>query len=141
MRQAVVDASIAAKWVIEEEHSAKAALLLDFDALHAPDHWLAEAINVLWAKVFREEFTNPDAEEWMTVLLRAPVIGTPIAGLMPRAFAISAARMVTIYDSLYVALAEKRDIPMVTADERLIRQLSADAGLAKRMIWVADLAV
>jgi predicted nucleic acid-binding protein len=141
MRQAVVDASVAAKWVIEEEHSAKAALLLDFDVLHAPEHWLAEAINVLWDKVFCGELTAPDAEERMTVLLRAPVTGTPIAGLMPRAFAISAARMVTIYDSLYLALAEKRDIPMVTADERLIRKLSGDAGLAKRMIWVADLAV
>jgi predicted nucleic acid-binding protein len=141
MRQAVVDASVAAKWVIEEEHSAKAALLLDFDVLHAPDHWLAEAINVLWAKVFRGELTRVDAEERMTVLLRAPITGTPIAGLMPRASAISAARVVTIYDSLYLALAEKRDIPMVTADERLIRQLSADAGLAKRMIWVADLVI
>jgi len=140
MSQAVVAASVAAKWVIEEEHSAKAALLLDFAVRHAPEHWLAEAINVLWAKVLRGELTAPDAEE-RTVLLRAPVTGTPIAGLMPRAFAISAARMVTIYDSLYLALAEKRDIPMVTADERLIRKLSGDAGLAKRMIWVADLAV
>ena len=76
----------------------------------------------------------------MTVLLRAPVVGTPIADLMVRAFAISAARTVTIYDSLYVALAEKRDIPMFTADERLIRRVSGNAALAKRMVWVGDLA-
>jgi predicted nucleic acid-binding protein len=55
---------------------------------------------------------------------------------MARAFAISVALAVTIYDSLYVALAERRDIVMVTADEILIRRLSGDAALAKRMVWV-----
>jgi predicted nucleic acid-binding protein len=141
VRQAVVDASVAVKWVVEEEHSAKAAILLGFDACHAPDHWQAEAVNVLWSKVLRGDLTATDAEERMTVLLRAPVIGTPIADLMVRAFAISVALTVTIYDSLYVALAERRDIAMVTADGRLIRRLSADATLAKRVVWVGDLAV
>jgi predicted nucleic acid-binding protein len=140
VRQAVVDASVAVKWVVEEDHSAKATILLAFDACHAPDHWRAEAVNVLWSKVFRGDLTAADAEERMTVLLRAPVIGTPIADLMARAFAISVALTVTIDDSLYVALAEKRDIAMVTADERLIRRLSGDAALAKRMVWVGDLA-
>jgi predicted nucleic acid-binding protein len=138
VRQAVVDASVAAKWVVEEAHSAKAALLLDWDACLAPDHWLAKAANVLWSKVFRGELAPADAEERMTVLLHAPVLVTPIAGLLPRAFAISTARMVTIHDSLYVALAEKRGVPLVTADERLIRQLSGDPDLAKRVIWVGD---
>ena len=141
MRQVVVDASVAAKWVVEEEHSAKAALLLGFDACHAPDHWLAEAGNVLWSKFFHGDLTAVDLEERMAVLLRAPVIGTPIASLMPRALAISVACVVTIYDSLYVALAEQRDIPMVTADQRLIRRLLGNAALARRMVWVGDLTV
>jgi len=140
VRQAVVDASVAVKWVVEEDHSAKAALLLGFEARHAPDHWLAEAVNVLWSKVCHGDLTVADAEERMTVLLRAPLIAVPIAGLMPRAFAIAVACMVTIYDSLYVALAETRDIPLVTADERLIRRLSGDPALAKLMVWVGDLA-
>jgi predicted nucleic acid-binding protein len=72
----------------------------------------------------------------MLVLNRAPVADTTIAGLLPRAFAISVAHSVTVYDSLYVALAEQRDIPLVTADERLIRRLSGDADLAKRMVWI-----
>ncbi len=139
MREAVVDASVVAKWVVEEDHSAKALLLLQYDARYAPDHWQAEAVNVLWSKVFTGDLMAADAQERMTVLLRAPVIGTPIADLMPRAFAISASCSMTIYDSLYVALAEKRDIPLVTADGRLIRRLAGDPGLAKRMVWVGDL--
>jgi predicted nucleic acid-binding protein len=140
VRQAVIDASVAAKWVVEEDHSAQATLLLALDARHAPDHWLAEAANVLWSKVFHGDLTAADAEDRIGVLMRAPVVGVSIAGLMPRAFAISVACMVTIYDSLYVALAEKRDIPLVTADRRLIRQLSGDAALAERLLWLGDLA-
>lgn len=139
MREVVVDASVAAKWVVEEDHSAKAALLLQYDARHAPDHWLAEAVNALWSKVFKGDLTAADAGERMTALLRAPVIGVPVPDLMPRAFAISVAQAVTIHDSLYIALAEKLDVPFVTADARLIRRMAGNATLRKRMIWVGDL--
>jgi predicted nucleic acid-binding protein len=139
VREVVVDASVCAKWVVEEDHSAKAISLLQYDARHAPDHWQAEAVNVLWSKVFKGDLTSSDAEERMMVLLRAPVAGTPISDLMPRAFAISVANAVTIYDSLYLALAEKRNIQLVTADERLIRRMSGDAALAQRLVWVGDL--
>lgn len=139
MRRIVVDASVAAKWVIEEAHSPKAEILLAFDARYAPDHWRAEAVNVLWAKVFRGDLTPADAEERMKVLMRAPILDTPIATLMPRAFSIAVACMVTIYDALYLALAEERDVGFVTADERLIRRMAGDPAWARRMIWVGDL--
>lgn len=138
MNQAVVDASVAAKWVIEEAHTPKAVLLLKYQTLHAPAHWRAEAVNVLWAKVFRGDLTAADAADRMETLMRAPVVDTAIAGLVHRAFAISVAHSITIYDSLYVALAEHRDIPMVTADQRLLRRLSTDAAFGKRLVWVGD---
>jgi predicted nucleic acid-binding protein len=52
---------------------------------------------------------------------------------------MSVSNAVTIYDSLYIALAEKRGIPLVTADRRLIRCISSDAAVAKLMVWVGDL--
>ena len=132
--------SISAKWVVEEDHSLQAITLLQCGERHAPDHWQAEAVNVLWSKVFKGDLTAADAQDRMAVLLRAPIIGTPLAELMPRAFVISVANAVTIYDSLYLALAEKRNIPLVTADRRLIRRLSGNAAFAKRMMWVGELA-
>ena len=45
---------------------------------------------------------------------------------------------VSVYDGLYVALAEGRGIPLVTADERLIRRVSGYVGLAKLMVWVGE---
>ncbi len=139
MREVVVDASVAAKWVVEEDHSRKAARLLQCDARHAPQHWLAEAVNLLWSKVFKGDLTAADADERMTLLLRAPVIGAALPDLMPRAFAISVAQTVTIYDSLYLALAEKLHVPLVTADQQLIRRLTGDAALERLVVWVGDL--
>ncbi len=136
MREAVVDASVAAKWVIAEAHSAEAALLLGYDTLYAPDHWRAEAVNVLRSKVFHGDLTAADAEERVAVLLRAPIAETPIATLMPRAFQIAVARMVTVYDALYLALAEQRGVPLMTADERLVRWVSRDDALGRLVVGV-----
>jgi predicted nucleic acid-binding protein len=138
LKKVVVDASVAAKWVVEEDHSAGAALLLECEEIHAPEHWLAEAVNVLWSKVLKGDLERNDAEERMTALMRAPVIATPIAGLMSRAFAISVEHAVTIYDSLYVALALERGVAMVTADERLVRRFR-DTPLADRVVWIGGL--
>jgi predicted nucleic acid-binding protein len=126
VKAAVIDASVAAKWVVEEQDSAEAAALLDYDVLYAPDHWLAEAANALWSKVFHGDLTPADATERLAVLMTAPMTETPVARLMARAFEIAAARMVTVYDALYVALAEHRRVPFVTADARLVRRLDGE---------------
>jgi predicted nucleic acid-binding protein len=143
VKDAVVDASVAAKWVVAEDHSEQAASLLAWNRLHAPAHWRAEAVHVLWSKLFHGDLSAAEAEERMVVLMRAPVIDTPITGLLPRAFAISAALMITVYDSLYVALAEQRGIPLVTADMRLIRRLAGRhataGGSAGQVVWIGDL--
>ena len=133
MKAAVIDASVAAKWVIAEDHSDRAAALLDCEQLHAPDHWLAEAVNFVWARAFRGELDAGDAAERAQALTQAPVIGAALPGLMPRAFEIATARSVTVYDALYVSLAEKLGLPLVTADRKLVRALAAGG---TSVIWI-----
>ena len=137
MKKVVVDASVAAKWAVEEAHSAAAVRLLDCDEIHAPEHWLAEAVNVLWCKVLKGDLDAKDANERTIELTRSPVIGTPIAGLLASAFAIAVEHSVTIYDSLYVALAKERAFPLVTADEKLVRRFRGTA-LSNHVTWVGD---
>jgi hypothetical protein len=83
--KAVVDASVAAQWVIAEDRSDNTVLLLDYEQLHAPDHWLAEAVNVVWSKVYKGDLDASDAVERMAVLLRSPKTVTAIATLMTAA--------------------------------------------------------
>jgi len=48
----------------------------------------------------------------------------PLAGLSRRAAAIALALDHPVYDCFYLALAEARDAPMVTADRRLLRRVA-----------------
>lgn len=139
MTEVVVDASVAAMWVLVEPHSDKAATLLGYEKCHAPNHWLAEAVNAVWGRYYRGGISAAQAEAATSLLLSAPVSVTPIAGLMRRALAISLEMSITVYDSLYVALAEQRDIQMVTADQALIRRLATKPEFTRLVLWVGDL--
>ena len=130
---------MAAKWVVDEEFSAQAASLLTDHTLHAPAHWLAEAVNVLWAKVARGRLGAEEASARAMALLRAPVRPAPLAGLVEPALRLSLLMGVTVYDSLYIVLAQSLDASFVTADERLIRKLSATSVPAHMIRWVGDI--
>lgn len=140
MTEVVVDASVAVMWVLAEPDSDKAATLLGYEKCHAPGHWLAEAVNAVWGRCYRGGISAAQAKAATGLLLNAPVSAAPIPGLMHRALAISLATSVTVYDSLYLALAEQQGLRMVTADQALIRRLSTKPELARLVVWVADLA-
>jgi hypothetical protein len=68
----VIDASIAIKWVIEEEGTNE-ALALRNQALAAPDLLIAECANILWKKVRRRELSDQEAEFAARLLARADI--------------------------------------------------------------------
>jgi predicted nucleic acid-binding protein len=57
----VIDASIAVKWVIEEDSTAKALALRQKAKLMAPDLLVAECASIFWKKVQRGELLKADA--------------------------------------------------------------------------------
>ena len=61
MSPLVIDASIAIKWVIEEEGTAEALLLRNKARLRAPDLLAAECANILWKKAQRKELSAEEA--------------------------------------------------------------------------------
>jgi len=129
MKSFVIDASVAVKWYIPEVLSHEAALLLRRTregevTLLAPDLFFAEFGNVLWKKLGRNEL---DAEVIREILrsmaMSCPVETVSCSLLTPSAFEIALAFDRTVYDSLYVALAQSRQVPFITADERLVNAL------------------
>ena len=138
MKSIVVDASVAVKWVVAEDFSDQADLLKG-SALCAPAHWQAEAVNVLWAKVYRGDLLPAGAIDRARMLMQAPVELVPLSPLMDEALKQSLAHGITIYDSLYLALAVARDIAFVTADRKLLQKLSGDPNLMALVRWVGDL--
>ncbi len=113
----VIDASIALKWVLEEQGSEAAEELLEKD-LAAPSLWLLEAANALWRRTVRGELTQADAEERLTELTKAPVASVPLEQDLPEAMRLAVQLNHPVYDCLYLALAKRLGTYVVTADTR-----------------------
>ena len=134
----VVDASIVAKWLIPERHSAPARRILgEGNNLLAPDLLWAELGNVLWKKSRAGELTAEEARDLLHDLRRFPISTIPSFGLIGLALDIATRFGRSVYDSLYLALAMGRHCQVVTSDRRLYASLNRGP-LAPYLLWVED---
>ena len=126
MKGVVVEASVAVKWVVGEEHSDRSlAILRDVPGLYAPAPWLAEAGNTLWAKAAIHHVINSaEMHQRLAFLSSLPVAVTPLSEIIGAAGALALDLHLTVYDTLYLILAEKIDVPLVTADRMLYERAS-----------------
>jgi predicted nucleic acid-binding protein len=124
----VLDSSVAFKWEVKEAGSVKAARLRDetrrgFHQLIAPDVFSAELAHAMTRAERQGRVSR--AHGWgllLGILADAPTF-YPYPPLVPRAYAVSSAYRIGIYDCFYVALAEREGCSLVTADDRLVRNL------------------
>ena len=135
---AVVDASVAVKWVVRETGS-DSARSLSRARLELPDLLLVECANILWKKVRIGDLTRQDAIGCLAVLLQAPVNFTACRDLVESAMALSLELQHPVYDCLYLALALRRAVPLVTADERLTRAARKLRKFAAHVVLLAEL--
>jgi predicted nucleic acid-binding protein len=124
LRETVVDASVAVKWVLREPGRSEALEWLDDYqegriALIAPELLLVEAGNVLSKHYRRKKLTSRQARAgFQFVDEYAPTL-MPLGPLVPPAMELSLAHQIPLYDCLYLALAIERGCDLITADRRL----------------------
>ena len=137
----MLDASVALKWLVTEAHSVEATRLLERGTeFFAPTHWRAEAATALWARAaVRAEMSEAEAIARIAWLAEMEVTETPLAVLLNTAAALAFELHATPYDTLYLALAERLRVPLVTADRRLFDKAAAVPRLAPLIRWVGDL--
>jgi predicted nucleic acid-binding protein len=82
---------------------------------------LVEVLNAIRSNPNADEATGQAALEALEDLHLETIPGD--ADLLRKTNAIAWAYKMTIYDALYVGLAEQLGYPLITADERMIRQL------------------
>ena len=134
----VIDASVAAKWIKPEVHSAHANQILRGPyTLLAPDLLWPEVGNILWRSVQRRELTTVEAREGLRTLLRYPITVVPGRSLVAAALEISLQYRQTVYDALYVMLATTRKCRLVTADSPLYTTLKGTP-LRTHLLWIED---
>jgi predicted nucleic acid-binding protein len=126
----VLDSSVGFKWVVAEPLQDKARRLReDFrKAAHeliAPDVFLIEVAHALTRAERQGRITPAESRLFLTDVVTEPPQLLPSLPLLQRAHELSSANRVGVYDCLYVALAEREGCQFVTADDRLVRVLSA----------------
>ena len=116
----VVDASVVVAALVDDGEVGRwAEAALRDPGLAAPHLMLFEAANVLRRAALRGDISDDVARLAHADLLDLSVELADYESLAPRAWALR--NSVTVYDAVYVALAESLDAPMMTLDLRLAR--------------------
>jgi predicted nucleic acid-binding protein len=115
----VIDASVAVKFILKEEGWNKIADFLKAGTISV-DLVIKETVNAIWKRVMRKEISLEEAKsmfEAMKEILNKAVIIENEMDYIDEAFEISIRQNITVYDSLYIALAKKKKLELLTADE------------------------
>ena len=132
----IVDASVAAKWFIEEKHSGAALSVLDEkNQLHAPDFLLLEMDSIICKWIRRDVVSPAEGSDVRSALRQYPIQYHPFVPLLDSAFAIANRTGQSMYDCLYVALAALIKGRMVTAD-RTLHDAIKKGSFRKNVVWV-----
>lgn len=135
----IVDASVAAKWFIEEEYGEAALSVLDeSNQLHAPDFLLLEMDSIICKWTRRGVVTTEEGSGLRDALRQYPIQHHSFVSFLDSAFAISNQTRQSVYDCLYVALAALLKGKMVTADRRLYKGLK-NGQFKKHIVWIEDI--
>ena len=121
----VIDASVALKWVFEEEDGVEAArrLLRNPEELTAPALWLVEAGSALWRRHRRALISVEEATAGMSFLREVPVLAVDTSEVAESALRLALELGHPIYDCTYLALALREELPLVTADQKFAARL------------------
>ncbi len=133
MKVCVVDASVAAKWLLPAAGEGLLDQANRLAALHvkrelqllAPDLIEAELGNVLWKAVRRKRISQAEAGNSLRNFVALAIQIVPTSDLLDQALQIAVACDWSFYDSLYVALALSTKTELITADERLVNALGS----------------
>jgi predicted nucleic acid-binding protein len=124
----VLDASVIVKWFLhhQEPDRDRALALRDFhisgrSKIYVPELTFLEVLNAIRFNPKADEETGEAALDALQDLNLEIKPGD--VNVLRKANAIAWAYKITIYDALYVALAEQVGYPLITADEVMVKKL------------------
>lgn len=131
---AVFDASVVVKWFVEDPlGDAAVEARRSMRPAVAPDFMLVEVANALRRYVVAGDLEADVARESLSAASDVVELFDH-APLTEEAFSLACQFNHSLADCLYAVLARRMNLPLVTADAKLARKLSALDGLEIRMI-------
>lgn len=123
----VLDASVGIKLFVEEEFSDKVQSLFSKLAedpqaeIHVPDLFYIECANILLKYTRRYKRPIEDSLADLEDLNKLALKSTSTADLIEDALLLANEKNLTAYDACYAVLAQKLEIPLITADTPLAK--------------------
>ena len=93
----------------------------------APAHWEAELDNVLWQPVRAGVLPPAEARPRLHLATQLGIETVPTQSLASAALVRSIASGISVYDTLFVELAQREQCPLLTFDRALLRQFPSIA--------------
>ncbi len=118
----VVDASALAAFILKEPGWKTLAKHLVY--AYSVDHVVKETANAIWKAAVRKAVGEEEAMRLYRLLARMigkNIILEPEGDYVEKALEIALKHKVTVYDALYIALAEEKNLPLLTLDEKQAR--------------------
>jgi predicted nucleic acid-binding protein len=140
----VIDASVGIKLFLNEPLSAEAHTLFAHLAAEppaqffVPDLFYIECTNILWKHTRRSGLAAATAQTYLELLADLNLDITATADLMVGALNLATTWNISAYDACYMMLAQSLGVPLVTADEKLVRAMS---GSNLAIEWLGQLAL
>lgn len=132
MNALVLDASVAVSWCFEETQTpysiAVLGLISEGTEVHVPHLWPLEVTNALVKAFRRQQITRDELFDYARQLasLRVQVDIDQIAERAFNQVLLLAERyQLTTYDAAYLELAQRRELPLATADTNLVQAAGA----------------
>lgn len=126
---AVYDASVVVRWFVADALSAVALNSREtFGPAFAPSLLMVEAANAFRRYVVAGKLSRQAADDNLRTV-ESMVATSDHKPLLEEAFDLACAHNHSMSDCLYVALARRRELPLVTADGKLARKFAALPGL------------
>ncbi|MCW2783719.1 MAG: vapC3 [Marmoricola sp.] len=141
----VLDASVVVEWIspVADPDGPEIRLMHRLAragvVLHAPHLLIQEAGNVLLTGVRRGRWTPAEADEAFGDLDRLPLVRHADNNDLERAWELSRRYDEhPIYDMVYLAIAERLDEVLVTADQRLLDRVRRPGRIVRPDDWSAE---
>jgi len=137
----VVDASVGAKLLLEEEGSAAAWAVFarmkgaEPRVLHVPDLFFAECANAVRKAVRRRGMDSRSAAREVEALAGLEFESAELRHLAADALRVAEESAISVYDAVYVVLSDRTGAPLVTADRPLFDRLQ---GTRHRVRWLGE---
>jgi predicted nucleic acid-binding protein len=137
----VVDANVGVKLYLSEDLSDLAEDLFQrarrsTNSLFVPDLFYSECANIFWKHVRRSNISPDHAQTSLRELTSLILFTVSTTDLLLNALDLALEYGITAYDASYVALSHELRLPLVTADEKLIRKIE---GSGTEVFWLGDL--